>query len=337
MSLTTDWVRRWMETCARNVAANETALTELDTVIGDGDHGKNLTQGFAAVEQRLGGAIVDSPKRALRLVSYTLLAAVGGAAGPLYGTAFLHAARSLSDDTQVLEASQVAMLLVKAAEGIAQRGKVQPGQKTMLDAWYPAATNAAAALAKGGDVAEVLAVAAEAAAQGAEQTISMAAVKGRAALLGERSIGHKDPGAASTALILAAAAQAAGVKLSDALHSGASPFQTFAEKVPEAAPMSASVSQVAAKQQPTESAAPAASFGISQAESNAFKNSAMRLLADDTVESNPDSGNEEESKPIETPSEDLPPAHEDAQSEQPQLTPDQVSAEEAQGSEESAS
>lgn len=209
MSLNTQWVLRWMDGCARVLEQNREMLGNLDDVIGDGDHGENISRGFSAVDQRLSGIVVESPKQALRVAANTLLAAVGGASGSLYGTAFLRAARSVNVES--LESQDVAMLLVKAAEGIAQRGGAQPGDKTMLDVWYPAATNAAAAVAKGADPAEVLRVAADAAAKGAEDTVSMSAVKGRASLLGERSIGHKDPGAASSALILDQAAKAAGL------------------------------------------------------------------------------------------------------------------------------
>lgn len=207
MSLNTQWVLRWMDGCARVMEQNREMLESLDEVIGDGDHGDNISRGFSAVDQRLSGIVVESPKQALRVAANTLLAAVGGASGSLYGTAFLRAARSVNVES--LESQDVAMLLVKAAEGIAERGGAQPGNKTMLDAWYPAATNAAAAVAKGADPEEVLRVAADAAAKGAEDTVSMSAAKGRASLLGERSIGHKDPGAASSALILAEAAKAA--------------------------------------------------------------------------------------------------------------------------------
>lgn len=209
MSLNTQWVLRWMDGCVRVLEQNREMLGNLDDVIGDGDHGENISRGFSAVDQRLSGIVVESPKQALRVAANTLLAAVGGASGSLYGTAFLRAARSVTAES--LESQDVAMLLVKAAEGIAQRGGAQPGDKTMLDVWYPAATNAAAAVAKGADPAEVLRVAADAAAKGAEDTVSMSAVKGRASLLGERSIGHKDPGAASSALILDQAAKAAGL------------------------------------------------------------------------------------------------------------------------------
>lgn len=207
MVLDTQWVMRWMEGCARLLDSNREMLGELDAVIGDGDHGENIARGFSAIDQRLSGTVVETPRRALRIAGNTLLAAVGGASGPLYGTAFLRAARAI--DVPVLGANDLAMMLVKAAEGVAERGEVEPGDKTMLDAWYPAATNAAAAVAKGADPVQVLRNAAEAAAQGAESTISMSAAKGRASLLGERSIGHKDPGATSTALILQQAVVAA--------------------------------------------------------------------------------------------------------------------------------
>ena len=130
MSLNTQWVLRWMDGCARVLEQNREMLESLDEVIGDGDHGDNISRGFSAVDQRLSGIVVESPKQALRVAANTLLAAVGGASGSLYGTAFLRAARSVNVES--LESQDVAMLLVKAAEGIAERGGAQPGNKTCL-------------------------------------------------------------------------------------------------------------------------------------------------------------------------------------------------------------
>ena len=144
------------------------------------------------------------------MVSYTLLAAVGGASGPLYGTAFLRGAKAVPPDSSVLTPAEAGMFVVKAAEGIQERGGAQPGQKTLLDAWFPAATAAAGAVAEGASAEQVLRAAADAAQIGAEDTVAMTAVQGRAALLGSQSLGHEDPGARSSALILEAAARAAG-------------------------------------------------------------------------------------------------------------------------------
>jgi dihydroxyacetone kinase-like protein len=143
----------------------------------------------------------------LKLAAMTLISKVGGAAGPLYGTAFLRAAAALGDKPEVDAASLVAALRA-ARDGIVARGKAEPGDKTMVDAWTPA-VDAAAEAAGDGDVQKVLQAAAEAAEAGAVATEPMIARKGRASYLGERSAGHRDPGAASTALILRAAAEAA--------------------------------------------------------------------------------------------------------------------------------
>lgn len=210
MGLTTKWVLNWIAAVARVFREKQGVLAELDAVIGDGDHGENLARGFSAAEERLSNYVVSTPSKALRTTGAVLLAAVGGASGPLLGTAFLRAAKAIPKDATEIDAQGIAMMLVKAAEGIAERGGAEPGGKTMLDAWYPAATNAAAALAKGSSCTRILQVAADAAAKGAQSTLSMTAEKGRASLLGERSIGHLDPGAISTSWILEAAAATAG-------------------------------------------------------------------------------------------------------------------------------
>lgn len=210
MGLTTKWVLSWIAAVARVFREKQGVLAELDEVIGDGDHGENLARGFSAAEERLSNYVVSTPSKALRTTGAVLLAAVGGASGPLLGTAFLRAAKAIPKDATEIDAQGIAMMLVKAAEGIAERGGAEPGGKTMLDVWYPAATNAAAALAKGSSCTRILQVAADAAAKGAQSTLSMTAEKGRASLLGERSIGHLDPGAISTSWILEAAAATAG-------------------------------------------------------------------------------------------------------------------------------
>lgn len=210
MPVNIQWVSAWMELCVRLLSNHQARLQELDTILGDGDHGRNIVTGFAAAEQKLAGIEMQSPRHGLRVVSYTLLAAVGGASGPLYGTAFLRGAKAVSQDSSVLTPAEAGMFVVKAAEGIQERGGAQPGQKTLLDAWFPAATAAAGAVAEGASAEQVLRAAADAAQIGAEDTVSMTAVQGRAALLGSQSLGHEDPGARSSALILEAAARAAG-------------------------------------------------------------------------------------------------------------------------------
>lgn len=207
-TLDTGWVLRWAELAQRVVAENRIELMELDRAIGDGDHGDNLDRGFTAVTTKLADAAPDTPAAVLKLIATTLMSTVGGAAGPLYGTAFLRAATSAGDER--VDASGVAALLTAAVEGVVARGKAAPGDKTMVDALAPAAEAARAAAENGAAPRAVLAAAAEAAEEGARATEPMVARKGRASYLGERSAGHVDPGAQSSALILRAAADAAG-------------------------------------------------------------------------------------------------------------------------------
>lgn len=188
------------------IEENHRELTQLDSAIGDGDHGTNMRRGFQAALESLEKAEPSSPSDALKAVSMALIGKVGGAAGPLYGTAFLRASSALSGKDDISPAD-VAEALEAALGGIKQRGKAEPGDKTMVDALAPAARAAKEAASADKTAAEVLRAAAEAAAKGAEETVPMVAKKGRASYLGERSAGHKDPGAASTALLLDAAAR----------------------------------------------------------------------------------------------------------------------------------
>lgn len=187
------------------MAEHRMELIDLDRSIGDGDHGANMDKGFTAVAAKLEGG-ADTVQDVLKVVAQTLMSTVGGAAGPLYGTAFLRASKGFEGD---LDAQGVVGLLTGALDGIVARGKATTGEKTMVDAWTPALAAAKAVADAGGSATEALQAAATAAAEGAEATIPMKATKGRASYLGDRSIGHKDPGATSSAYILAAAAQAA--------------------------------------------------------------------------------------------------------------------------------
>jgi len=187
------------------VAEHRVELIDLDRAIGDGDHGENMNRGFAAVVAALDAGMPETPGGVLKLTATTLISKVGGAAGPLYGTAFLRAATKLGDVAE-LEVPQVLDALRAALEGIQARGKAVAGDATMVDALLPAI---AAAEATEGDVAAVLTAAAEAADRGAESTVDMVPRKGRASYLGERAVGHMDPGARSTALLLHAFAEVA--------------------------------------------------------------------------------------------------------------------------------
>ncbi|WP_047866577.1 dihydroxyacetone kinase subunit DhaL [Rubrobacter aplysinae] len=180
---------------------NREHLTQLDAAIGDADHGTNMNRGFEAALERLGEP--GSPAEALKAVSTALISKVGGSAGPLYGTAFLRASSELGEEVSAAEAASA---LEAALAGVEQRGKAEPGEKTMIDALEPAARAAREAAGAERGVAEVLRAAADAAREGAESTAPMTATKGRASYLGERSAGHVDPGAASTHLLLEAIA-----------------------------------------------------------------------------------------------------------------------------------
>ncbi|MDU7041979.1 MAG: dihydroxyacetone kinase subunit DhaL [Actinomyces sp.] len=208
MSLDAAWARRWIELAAADIAEQRDYLVDLDRAIGDGDHGENMDRGFKAAVEALGQAQPASVAEVLKTVAKTLMSTVGGAAGPLYGTAFLRASKAAGDGE--LDGVGVAAVIAGALDGIQARGKATTGEKTMVDAWTPALEAARAAAESGSDPAAVLEAAATAAESGAAATEPMRATKGRASYLGERSIGHLDPGAVSTSLILRAAARAAG-------------------------------------------------------------------------------------------------------------------------------
>jgi dihydroxyacetone kinase-like protein len=185
------------------VSAHRDELVDLDRMIGDGDHGENLKRGFDFVVSALDSSEVDTPADVLKLVAKTLISKVGGASGPLLGTAFLRAASGLAE----VDGASVAAALRAALDGVVARGKAEVGDKTMVDALQPAVE--AAEAVKDKSVAEVLAAAASAAETGAESTIPLVARKGRASYLGERSAGHLDPGARSTSLLLRSLADSA--------------------------------------------------------------------------------------------------------------------------------
>ena len=208
-TLDTAWAVQWLRLAAKVIAENRMALIELDRVIGDGDHGENMDRGFSAVLTKLDAEPPATPGAAFKLVAMTLMSKVGGAAGPLYGTAFLRAATAVGDAAE-LDSNTLAAALAAARDGMVARGKASVGEKTMIDAWTPAVDAASAAAASGATPAALLAAAATAAEAGSVSTDPLIARKGRASYLGERAIGHRDPGSVSSALILRAAAQAAG-------------------------------------------------------------------------------------------------------------------------------
>lgn len=209
MGLDITWAVDWVRRSADVISEHRVELITLDREIGDGDHGENMDRGFQAVLPKLDDLPAGStPGDVLKLVATTLISTVGGAAGPLYGTAYLKGAMAAGSETS-LDGSAIAAVLTAARDGIVTRGKAEPGDKTMVDAWTPAVEAADAAASNGSDAAAVLAAAAEAARAGAVATEPLVARKGRASYLGERSAGHRDPGAESTALLLQAAADTA--------------------------------------------------------------------------------------------------------------------------------
>jgi len=218
-----DGVIAWLRAAAGRVHEQAPSLTALDQAIGDGDHGINLDRGFGAIVAMLderpapedGTGDAAATADLLRQAGKTLISKVGGASGPLYGTAFLRGAGAIAAATDPT-AGAAFVAALEAAGGISALGKSAEGEKTMLDALFPAARAARSALDGGGNLAAVTAAARDAAAAGAEATIPMLATKGRASYLGERSVGHQDPGATSSALLLAVLAETAAAGTSDA-------------------------------------------------------------------------------------------------------------------------
>src|SRR5207342_2398563 len=196
------WVRRF----AVLVSENRNYLTELDAAIGDADHGSNLDRGMTAAVAALDELGPTSAGPLFSKVGMTLVSTVGGASGPLFGTLFLRIGTSLGD-AENASAQQVAAALRAGLGGVIERGKAGPGDKTMYDALAPAVDALDQALGDGADLAGGLKLACDAAAAGRDATIPMLARKGRASYLGERSVGHQDPGATTVALLLEAATE----------------------------------------------------------------------------------------------------------------------------------
>lgn len=198
----------WMAEAEQQIKAQSDYLTQLDAAIGDGDHGINMRRGFDAVGKALAGQGDGVPPGRLLIVAgKTLVSTVGGASGPLWGSALRRAGRALGDSEE-FDGQQLAAALDAAIEAVVELGAAQPGDKTMIDALTPAAQALHEALDAGRPLDQALRVAVEAAQRGAEATVPMQARKGRASYLGERSIGHQDPGATSATIIIAALAQA---------------------------------------------------------------------------------------------------------------------------------
>lgn len=191
-----DWISRFRDA----VTEKREWLTELDSAIGDADHGANMARGMTAVGEKLAGGAPATADELLKTVGMTLVSSVGGASGPLYGTFFLRMGMTAGAVAE-LDAAGLASALRAGLEGIVVRGKAEAGDKTMFDAMAPAVDALDAAIAEGADLSTATRRAADAAAAGRDATEPLVARKGRASYLGERSAGHLDPGAASTAIL----------------------------------------------------------------------------------------------------------------------------------------
>ena len=192
-----DWIRSFTAV----IAENKDYLTELDAAIGDADHGINLNRGFQKVSEKLPTVIDKDIGTILKTVSMTLISTVGGASGPLYGTFFLKAS-AMAAQKEELTPEELVKLLEAGLEGVMYRGKAQLEDKTMIDALYPAVDAFKQSLTSNDSIVEGLQQAVNAAEKGMKKTIPLIARKGRASYLGKRSIGHQDPGATSSYLML---------------------------------------------------------------------------------------------------------------------------------------
>jgi dihydroxyacetone kinase-like protein len=204
----------WIEALQQVYADNKEYLTELDSAIGDADHGINMNRGFTAVKAELEKADPPDVSAALKTVAMSLIRTVGGASGPLYGTFFLRASTACGGKSE-LETADVVGLFEAGLEGVVHRGKAELNDKTMVDALRPAVDAMKEALDNGSGLSEILAKGTAAAEEGMKNTIPLEAKKGRASYLGKRSIGHQDPGATSSYLMLKTAAEIWGEGSSD--------------------------------------------------------------------------------------------------------------------------
>jgi dihydroxyacetone kinase-like protein len=205
VSISRNAVVDWIKAVAAGIAANKDYLTQLDSDIGDADHGANMDRGFQAVLSKLPGVSDKDIGTVFKTVGMTLVSTVGGAGGPLYGTFFIQMSTTAADKLELTLADWAAALQSGVA-GVVMRGKANLGDKTMVDALTPAVEALKAASAEGASLPEALRRSEQAAEQGMRDTIPLVARKGRASYLGERSAGHQDPGATSSHLILKIAA-----------------------------------------------------------------------------------------------------------------------------------
>lgn len=206
MPIYRDDVLKWIQAVADTISENSAYLTQLDSAIGDADHGVNMNRGFKAVINKMPEINDKDIGTIFKTVGMTLLSTVGGAGGPLYGTLFLQAGMKTTGKME-LSLADWAEALEAALNGIVMRGKAGPGDKTMVDALTPAVHALQHAVEENQPLHQALELSAEAAKKGMEATIPLVARKGRASYLGERSAGHQDPGATSSYLILKTAAE----------------------------------------------------------------------------------------------------------------------------------
>jgi dihydroxyacetone kinase-like protein len=198
---TKDQIVQWLSKLSEVLTENKEYLTQLDSAIGDADHGINMKRGFDRVMEKLPTVADNDIGSILKTTGMTLISSVGGASGPLYGTFFMRSGMAAAAKEE-LNGDDLVTLLQAGVDGIVQRGRAQLGDKTMVDAWMPALDAMKASLANGDSEIEALEAAVAAAEQGMKDTIPLQAKKGRASYLGERSIGHQDPGATSSYLML---------------------------------------------------------------------------------------------------------------------------------------
>jgi phosphoenolpyruvate---glycerone phosphotransferase subunit DhaL len=209
MSITSSAVRDWIRAYAAAIAENRTELVRLDTAIGDGDHGTNMDRGMRKAVEKVDGTEGDDIGALLKAVGMALVSSVGGAAGPLYGTLFLQMGTA-STGREELDLAGWTAALETGVQGVQTRGKAEPGDKTMIDALLPAVDALRAAGDDGSSLGDALRRSADAAEEGMRATIPLEARRGRASYLGPRSVGHQDPGATSSQLLLAVAADTFG-------------------------------------------------------------------------------------------------------------------------------
>ncbi|MBP9502080.1 MAG: dihydroxyacetone kinase ADP-binding subunit DhaL [Candidatus Promineofilum sp.] len=205
--VTKEQIVRWLESTAVVLNENKGYLTDLDSAIGDADHGTNMDRGFKKVAEKLPSVADKDIGNILKTVGMTLISSVGGASGPLYGTFFMRGGMA-ADAREELDDKDLVAMLQGAVNGVIERGRAQPGDKTMIDALLPALAALQEGVANGKGCSGAMADAVAAAEQGMKDTIPLQARKGRASYLGERSIGHQDPGATSSWLILNALLEA---------------------------------------------------------------------------------------------------------------------------------